>query len=128
MGLEKVELSIPTMVTCLEIANISLERKELVNSLILSGSGVAKELAYWFMMVWLGSLESEAYNQAVLLCKDMMVEEGYRLLVRCQREGGIIDFQVDGKSSGREESVIHKFAYTVVVSLRYLVEFKIYRK
>jgi len=110
MGLEKVELSIPTMVTSLEMANISLERKELVNSLTLSRSGVANGLAYWFMMdygwnIKLSTLESEAYNQAVFLCKEVTVEEGDRLLVRCQMEGGIIDFQFDGKSSGREENV-----------------------
>merc|ERR1719427_133277 len=75
MEMEKEELCTPTMVTTMELANLSLEREELVNSLTMARSGLANGVAYWFVLdygwnVKLSTLESEAYSQAVFVCKE----------------------------------------------------------
>eukprot|EP00092_Neocalanus_flemingeri_P022801 GFUD01024725.1.p1 GENE.GFUD01024725.1~~GFUD01024725.1.p1 ORF type:complete len:464 (+),score=177.67 GFUD01024725.1:113-1393(+) len=98
MGLEKQELSTPTLVTTMELAHLSLEREVLVNSLPITNSGLANGVAYWFMLdygwnIKLSTLESEAYSQAVFVCKEVMVKEGDMLGVRCQMERGLLDFQ-----------------------------------
>ena len=96
--MEKQELCTPTMVKSVELANVSLEREVLVNSLDITTSGQANGIAYWFVLdygwgVRLSTLDSDAYYQAIFLCKEVMVEEGDRLKVRFQMERGLIDFQ-----------------------------------
>jgi len=97
-GMEKEELCSPTLVSTMELASLSLEREVLVNSLSITKSGLANGIAYWFALdygwdVKLSTLESEAYNQAMFVCKEVKVEEGDKLRVRCQMERGLLDFQ-----------------------------------
>jgi len=97
-GLEKEELCKPTMVAAMELATLSLERKVLVNSQSITHRGVANGVAYWFVLdfgwdVKLNTLDSEAFNQAMFMCKEVKVEEGDKLKVRCQMERGLLDFQ-----------------------------------
>jgi len=96
--MEKQELCTPTMVKSIELMNVSHDREVLVNSLTITTSGMANGIAYWFVLdygwgVKLSTLESDAYYQAMFLCKQVQVEEGNRLRVRFQVERGLLDFQ-----------------------------------
>jgi hypothetical protein len=42
------------------------------------------------LTVKLSTLESEAYNQAMFMCKKVNVKEGDKLRVRCQMERGLL--------------------------------------
>jgi len=96
--MEKQELCAHTMVKSMELAAVSLDREILVNNLNITTSGSANGVAYWFVLdygwgVKLSTLDSDAYYQAMFLCKEVRVEEGDRLKVRFQMERGLLDFQ-----------------------------------
>jgi len=96
--MEKQELCAHTLVKSMELASVSLEREILVNNLTITTSGRANGVAYWFVLdygwgVKLSTLDSDAYYQAMFLCKEVRVEEGERLKVRFQMERGLLDFQ-----------------------------------
>ena len=64
----------------------------------ITNHGLVNGIAYWFVLdygwnVKLSTLESEAYNQAMFVCKEVKVEEGDKLRLRCQMERGLLDFQ-----------------------------------
>jgi len=97
-GMVKEELCSPTMATTMELASLSLDREVLVNSLNITKPGLANGIAYWFVQdfgwnVKLSTLESEAYHQAMFVCKEVRVVEGDKLRLRCQMERGLLDFQ-----------------------------------
>jgi hypothetical protein len=52
--------------------------------------------------VKLSTLESEAYNQAMFVCKEVKVEERDKLRVRCQMERGLLSSHSCHKESFRE--------------------------
>lgn len=96
--MEKEELCNPTMVKRMELASLSLDREILVNSLDITTPGLANGVAYWFVLdygwgVKLSTMDSEAYFQAIFICKEVRVEMGDRLKVRFQMERGLLDFQ-----------------------------------
>jgi len=99
-GLEKLELCNPLIVTTVELVNISLDRETFVSKCPVTAAGLGNGVVYWFVMdfgwnIKLSTLESEAYNQAMFVCKEQMVEVGDELNIKCQTERGLLDFQFD---------------------------------
>ena len=71
----------------------------LVQSKDVTRNGTANGVAYWFILdygwnIRLSTLESDAFHQAFFLCKQINVNTGDTLKIRCQLESGLLDFQL----------------------------------
>ena len=58
----------------------------------------------------LSTLESEAYNQAMFVCKEVKVEERDKLRVRCQMERRLLSSHSCHKESFREYFALQEIA------------------